>query len=157
MSATTGPTLGDVFRVRRGIATGGNKFFILEHAEARRRRFPDRCLRPILPSPRYLKTTVIDADDTGYPLVDPQLCVIDCEIPEEVLQVRHPALWEYLQTAENLGIKDGYLVQKRSPWYKQERRDPSPFLCTDMGAGPTNRGRFGSFGTGPGRSGRICI
>jgi hypothetical protein len=135
MSAATGPTLGEFFRVRRGIATGGNKFFVLERAEANRRRFPDRYLRPILPSPRYLKTTVIDADDTGYPLIDPQLCVIDCDLPEEVLQDRHPALWQYLQTAEHLGIKDGYLVQKRSPWYKQERREPAPFLCTYMGRG----------------------
>ncbi len=48
---------------------------------------------------------------------------------------RHPALWEYLQTAEALGVKDGYLVGKRTPWYKQEQRPPAPFLCTYMGRG----------------------
>ena len=79
-----GPTLGDFFRIRRGIATGSNKFFILERAEAERRRFPEQYLRPILPSPRRLQTTMIDADPKGYPLLDRPLCVIDCDLPENV-------------------------------------------------------------------------
>jgi len=128
-------TLGDLFRIQRGIATGNNKFFILERSEAVRRGLPQRYLRPILPSPRFLKTTVIEADHGGYPLIEPQLCVIDCDLPEAVLRVQHPALWDYLQTADALGIKDGYLVSKRSPWYRQERREPALFCCTYMGRG----------------------
>jgi predicted RNA methylase len=141
-TSSDGPTLGDLFRIQRGIATGSNKFFILDRREAESRGFPKRYLRPILPSPRFLKTTVIDADQGGYPLIEPQLCVIDCELPEAILQARHPALWEYLQTAEALGVKDGYLVRKRSPWYKQERREPAPFLCTYMGRGSGQKQPF---------------
>lgn len=128
-------TLGDLFRIQRGIATGNNKFFVLGRHEAESHGFPNRYLRPILPSPRFLKTSVIEADQDGYPLIEPQLCVIDCDLPEAVLRVRHRPLWEYLQTAETLGIKNGYLVGKRSPWYRQEQRDPAPFLCTYMGRG----------------------
>jgi adenine-specific DNA-methyltransferase len=135
-------TLGDLFRIQRGIATGNNKFFILERREAESRGFPKRYLRPILPSPRFLKTTLIDADQDGYPLIEPQLCVIDCDLPEAVLPVRHPALWKYLRTADALGIKDGYLVGKRTPWYRQEQRDPAPFLCTYMGRGSDERQPF---------------
>jgi adenine-specific DNA-methyltransferase len=134
-SSGDGPTLGDFFRIQRGIATGSNKFFVLDRRDTERRGFPNRYLRPILPSPRRLKTTVIDADEDGYPLMECQLCVIDCDLPEAVLPVRHPTLWEYLQTAAALGIKDGYLVSKRSPWYRQEQRAPAPFLCTYMGRG----------------------
>ncbi len=130
-----GPNLADFFRIQRGIATGGNKFFVLERADAKRWRLPARCLRPILPSPRHLKATVIEPDDDGYPLIDPQLCLIDCGLPEHIVQARHPALWEYLQTAETLGVRRGYLVGKRTPWYKQEQREPAPFLCTYMGRG----------------------
>lgn len=130
-----GPTLSDFFQIRRGIASGNNKFFILDRAAAQRKQFPARYLRPILPSPRHLKTTIIDADADGYPRLEPQLCIIDCDLPEPVLQTRHPALWEYLQTAEVLGVRDGYLVGKRTPWYKQEQREPAPFLCTYMGRG----------------------
>jgi len=52
---------------------------------------------------------------------------------------RHPALWEYLQTAQALGVKDGYLVGKRTPWYKQKQRAPCPFLCTYMGRGAADK------------------
>jgi hypothetical protein len=130
-----GPTLSDLFRIQRGIATGCNKFFVLDRADAKRRRLPSKYLRPILPSPRHLKATVIRADDDGYPLLETQLCVIDCDLPETAVEVKHPALWEYLQTAEALGILKGYLIGKRRPWYKQEQREPAPFLCTYMGRG----------------------
>jgi hypothetical protein len=142
LSDGTGAKLGDFFRIQRGIATGSNKFFVLDRADARRRGLPNRYLRPILPSPRYLKTTVIDADDDGYPLIPRQLCVIDCELPEPLVAAKHPALWDYLQTASVLGIMDGYLIGKRTPWYKQEQREPAPFLCTYMGRGTHDKQPF---------------
>jgi hypothetical protein len=142
LSDGTGPTLSDLFKVQRGIATGDNKFFVLDRADAKRRGLPAKFLRPILPSPRHLKTTLIESDDDGYPIIDRQLSVIDCDLPEHVLEQRHPALWEYLQTAEALGVKDGYLVGKRTPWYKQEQREPCPFLCTYMGRGSDDKQPF---------------
>ncbi len=137
-----GPMLGDLFRIQRGIATGSNKFFVLERADAARRSLPKDFLRPILPSPRHLKATIIDADEDGYPLIDLQLCVIDCDLPERVVETKYPALWAYLQTADALGIKHGYLVGKRAPWYKQEQRRPAPFLCTYMGRGSDEKQPF---------------
>lgn len=137
-----GPTLGDFFHIQRGIATGSDKFFVLDRSEAARRGFPTRYLRPILPSPRHLKTTVIEADKDGYSLIEPQFVLIDCDLPEEVLRGRHPALWEYLQTGAVLGVRDRYLVSRRSPWYRQEHRDPAPFLCTYMGRGANQKQPF---------------
>lgn len=142
LSDGNGPTLSDFFRIQRGIATGRNKFFVLDCADARRLGLPAKYLRPILPSPRHLRTTVVEGDDDGYPRIDRQLCVIDCDLPEHVVKQRYPALWEYLQTAEALGIMGGYLVGKRSPWYKQEQRSPSPFLCTYMGRGADDKRPF---------------
>lgn len=137
-----GPTLGDFFRIQRGIATGSNKFFVLERTEAIRIGLPKQFLRPILPSPRHLKATIIDAGEDGYPLIDLPLCLIDCELSEPVVEAKYPALWAYLQTAEALGVKDGYLVGKRAPWYKQEQRLPAPFLCTYMGRGAKDKQPF---------------
>lgn len=142
ISDGNGPTLGDFFRVQRGIATGCNKFFVLDRAEAMRLELPSKYLRPILPSPRHLKTTSIDADGDGYPLLDHQLCVIDCNLPEPMVKALYPALWEYLQTAQSLGIMDGYLIGKRSPWYRQEQRESTPFLCTYMGRGSDDKQPF---------------
>ncbi len=137
-----GPTLADVFRIQRGIATGRNKFFVLERADAKRRGLPEPYLRPILPSPRFLREKVIDADGNGYPLIDAQLCLIDCDLPEHLVQERYPALWEYFQKGAAMGIKDGYLIGKRRPWYRQEQRAPAPFLCTYMGRGADDKQPF---------------
>jgi hypothetical protein len=142
LSGGKGPTLGDFFRVQRGIATGCNKFFVLDRAFAVGLGLPGEYLRPILPSPRHLKTTSIDADDDGYPLLDHQLCVIDCNLPEQILRAKHPPLWKYLQTAQSLGIMDSHLIGKRSLWYRQEQREPTPFLCTYMGRGSGDKPPF---------------
>ncbi len=137
-----GPTLGDYFRVQRGIATGCNKFFVLDRVQAQELDLPNKYLRPILPSPRHLKTTKIEANADGYPRLDTQWCVIDCDLPEPTVQDQYPALWSYLQTAQSLGIMDGYLIGKRSPWYRQEQREPTPFLCTYMGRGSNDKQPF---------------
>jgi hypothetical protein len=142
LSDGSGPTLSRFFRIQRGIATGDNKFFVLDRADAKCRGLPAEYLRPILPSPRHLKTTVIDRDDDGYPAIGRQLCVIDCDLAEHIVQKRYPALWKYLQSAEALGVKNGYLVGKRTPWYKQEQRQPSLFLCTYMGRGSDDKQPF---------------
>lgn len=142
LSDGSGPTLGDFFRVQRGIATGCNKFFVLDRAVAASLGLPEKYLRPILPSPRHLKALSIDADSDGYPVLDRQLCVIDCDLPAPMIQALHPALWDYLQTAQSLGVMDGYLIGKRSPWYRQEQRAPTPFLCTYMGRGSDDKQPF---------------
>ncbi len=72
----------------------------------------------------------------------PVMCVIDCDLPEHIVESRHPNLWKYLQTAEGLGILDGYLIGKRKPWYRQEQRESAPFLCTYMGRGSQEKQPF---------------
>ncbi len=137
-----GAAIGDLFRVRRGIATGDNKFFVLDREEVRRQGLPEECLRPILPSPRNLKGTVVEADEDGYPLLERQHCLIDCDLPEHIVEERYPALWRYLQTASARGVRSGYLVSKRNPWYKQEQREACPYLCTYMGRGAAEKKPF---------------
>lgn len=137
-----GPVLGDFFKVQRGIATGCNKFFVLDRGMAKNLGLPEKYLRPILPSPRHLKSTSIEADGDGYPVLDHPLCVIDCNLPEALVKEKHPALWEYLQTAQAMGVMDGHLIGKRSPWYRQEQREPTPFLCTYMGRGSADKPPF---------------
>jgi adenine-specific DNA-methyltransferase len=129
------PTLGDLFQIRRGIATGCNGFFVLEREEVRRLGLRDEYVRPILPSPRVLKATVIESDADGYPQLDPQLCVIDCGLPGEEIRREHPALWRYLQSGVKQGVDARYLPRHRRPWYRQEQRGPAPFMCTYMGRG----------------------
>lgn len=135
-------TLGDLFSIKRGIATGANDFFILAVSEARDLGLPEECLKPILPSPRHLRETIIESDKRGYPVLDTQLCLIDSDEPEETMRVKHEALWKHLESARSRGVTDGYLVQRRSPWYRQEQRSPAPFLVTYMGRGVDEKRPF---------------
>jgi len=126
--------LGDYFRVQRGIATGANKFFILPRPEAETRGFRRDHLTPILPSPRYVDSVTIESDAEGWPSVPRQLALLDASVPLSVLRTIDPQLATYFDTAEP-ALRAGYLVRQRSPWYRQEQRKPSPFMCTYMGRG----------------------
>jgi hypothetical protein len=138
-SKADGPKLGDLFRIQRGIATGCNAFFILERSRASQLGIPTAFLRPILPSPRHLAATVIDSEADGYPKLSPQLCLLDCNLPEDLLATKHLRLWEYLQTADSLDIRKGYILRSRTPWYRQEQRQAAPFFCTYMGRGSKDK------------------
>ena len=141
-AASSGPILGDLFQIQRGIATGCNKFFVLERQDAHRLCLPENFLRPILPSPRQVKNLIIEAHPDGYPRIEPALCLIDCILPEHVVQIEYPTLWRYFQSADEAGIRQGYLISKRSPWYRQEQRATPPFLCTYMGRSTAERSPF---------------
>ncbi len=124
-------TLGDLFTIRRGLVTGSNAFFIMTRAEALRLGLPPRFLKPILPSPRYLKEPIIEGDDARDSAAS--LVLLDCDRPEAEVRSDHPALWAYLQAGVARGLHEGYLTSRRSPWYSQERREVPPFVCTYMG------------------------
>ncbi|MGH9877629.1 MAG: Eco57I restriction-modification methylase domain-containing protein, partial [Nitrososphaerales archaeon] len=47
-------TLSDLFKIKRGLATGANSFFILTEKDIRKHRIPRKFLKPILPNPRFL-------------------------------------------------------------------------------------------------------
>lgn len=126
-------TLGDLFSIKRGLATGSNSFFILDREEALKLGIPEQFLKPILPGSRHLRSCVIESDASGYPKVEKALSLIDCDLPEEEIQARYPSFWEYLEAGKRRNIHTGYLASRRSPWYSQEQRDPPPFLCTYMG------------------------
>ena len=136
--------LGDLFAIKRGLATGDNKFFILEEQRTLELGLSRRFLRPILPSPRYLASDVIVADEAGVPLVPRRLFLIDCPLPLDELERCDPALARYLRTGIDT-VPKGYLCGSRSPWYSQEKRPPAPFLCTYMGRGDDDGKRIFRF------------
>lgn len=131
-SSTLPPRIGDLFTVHRGLATGANTFFIMERSVAAKRGIPEVALRPILPKARALETDVIEREKDGYPRVYPQLCLLDCGLSEEEIGKMYPSLLDYLKTAPEKVMKST-LVRGRKLWYRQEQRQPSPFLCTYMG------------------------
>ncbi len=125
-------TLADFFVIKRGLATGHNKFFILTRDRIRRHELPMKFFRPILPSPRYLAGDEIPVGRDGNPSLLQQNFLLDCHLQEAELRRSYPTLWRYLKTAERT-VGGGYLCRSRSPWYAQENRPAPLILCTYMG------------------------
>ena len=133
--------LADFFHIRRGLATGKNKYFILPIEEIKNRRLPMEAFRPILPSPRYLNETEVFADESGNPILDRQLFLLDCGLSEAEIERRLPMLHEYLEEGKSQGVTNSYLCRSRSPWYAQENRPAAPFLCTYIGRSDKKKGQ----------------
>ena len=129
-----GETLGDFFRIKRGLATGDNSFFIMPLDKIAELGMDMSFFKPILPSPRYLKTDLVYADDNGIPQIEPQYFLLDCELSEREIEEKYPATWDYLQSGiEQTSRK--YLCKSRKKWYWQEQRAATRFLCSYMGRG----------------------
>ncbi len=135
-------TVGDLFIVKRGIATGSNCFFIFARCKAKELELPDQFLKPILPSPRYLKSEIIERYDDGYPQIEKQLVLLDCPLPPEIIKHDYPKLWSYLLQGIEDNIPMGFLTSRRDPWYSQEQRKTAPFLCSYMGRSESRPFRF---------------
>lgn len=138
---TGAPTVSDFFRIKRGIATGDNGYFILDEGEIEARGLPLECFRPILPSPRYVKADEIASDARGVPLLDRRLFLLDPKLPEAEIKSRYPALSAYLDEGRERGLHERYLCRHRAPWYAQENRPPAPIVCTYLGRGDAKSGR----------------
>lgn len=135
-----GLVLGDLFRIKRGLVTGDNRFFILTREQIAQRELPWEFFVPILPSPRYLGSTHIKGDSQGNPMIEKQLFLLDCRLPEDVVKERYPSLWSYLLKGRP-DVASRYLCRHRKPWYSQEDRPAAPFICTYLGRSGKKNGQ----------------
>ena len=138
---TSTPTLADFFKIKRGLATGDNSYFILSAEEIGKRRLPLEAFTPILPSPRYLPTDEIKADHLGVPELDRRLFLLDTRLSEVEIENRFPTLAAYLREGKARDLHSRYLCSHRSPWYAQENRPPPPIVCTYLGRTSSGRER----------------
>jgi adenine-specific DNA-methyltransferase len=138
---STTPTIADFFKIKRGLATGDNGYFILTLDQIRARNLPLEAFRPILPSPRHLPDDTIEADAKGQPLLDRRLFLLDTTLTEPEIEQRYPPLFAYLQEGRERSLHNRYLCKHRALWYAQENRPPAPIICTYLGRGDTVRKR----------------
>ena len=128
-----GATIADLFDVKRGLATGCNRFFVLTPEQVSENQILPEFLTPILPAPRHLPVNEIHADAFGNPALERKLFLLNCRLPESQVSLQFPALARYLEKGRMQGVPERYLSRNRSPWYAQEQRPAAPFLCTYMG------------------------
>lgn len=136
-----GLKLGDFFHIKRGIATGDNKYFILSEKEVISRNLPIELLTPILPSPRYLQHDEVKRRNDGSPDIDQRRFLLDTKLSEMEIIASYPTLFMYLEEGKARGVNQRYLCRHRTPWYSQENRPPAPIVCTYLGRSDTKNGR----------------
>lgn len=107
----SGPRLGDRFRVRRGVATGANDFFVLDAARVKGLGIPARHLVPCVAGPRDLSPRFLLRVAGGRP---------------------GRAVERYLAEGQALGLDARYLCRTRDPWYRVEAVAPAPLLLGYM-------------------------
>jgi len=133
LSVSAGIRLKDLFTVRRGIATGANDYFIIDQATIDKYEIPRQYLKPILPSPRYVRDPVIEAAFDGTPKVERFGYLLDCTASPDEIKRNYAGLWSYLEEGVAQGLPERHLCSQRDAWYFQEKREPAPFIVSYMG------------------------
>lgn len=109
--------IGDVFRVRRGVATGANSFFVLSEEAAKAASVAGdeliRVVRTLSPRPGQ--------DSKG-------LLWVAKEEPSAGSLVR-------IRQGEELGLDRRYLCRARNPWWRIKVPEPPRYLLSYMGRG----------------------
>jgi len=125
--------LGDFFRIKRGIATGANSFFVMTQEKAAKLEIPSEFLKPVLPPPRWLNVDTVEAGSEGNPVLEQKMFLLSCTLSEEAVRTTYQSLWNYLKYGIEQKINERYICRHRTPWYSQENRPPAPLLFNILG------------------------
>ncbi len=125
----TSRVLGDYFKAKRGIATGGNSFFIRPRNEWHKAGISDEWLSPILPSPRIFHLLEVTSDESGWPKESDDALL---SIPKSSTYPELPSsIQNYLANCPEK-IRNSYILRHRTPWYSIGKTMSAPIICTYM-------------------------
>ena len=125
--------LRSLFRVRRGVATGANSYFVMSQKDAKDRGLETWCVRVIAHASEILEAKGLVRTGANRMLL---------LSPDGIVRRRDfPLLNSYLAQGEHPRgglprIKDRYLCQQRDPWWQVERPNPAPVITTYMARRP---------------------
>lgn len=122
-------TIGSYFKIKRGIATGDNSFFIINEETRVRYNIPKTVLSPLIPPPRKLKSNIYTVND----LSSDGLYLITCHESLDVIKDKYEGLYNYIEKGLHDGVNLRANCRNRTPWYGLERRDVPPILVSYMG------------------------
>ncbi len=128
--------LSDYLRIRRGIATGANDFFLIDEATRDRWELPDEVLSPALASARDLPDGVVTTAHWERLRDAGRRCwLLDCDRPMD--ELRGTGLHAYLREGERLGVHRRFNCRSKTPWYRVEAVPAPEIIVTYMQRGAT--------------------
>jgi adenine-specific DNA-methyltransferase len=130
--ATTGDRpLSDFGRVRRGVATGANSFFVVSEEIRKSWALPDSVLLPLLQRTVDYESDVVSTN--SMETLDPSRRKCLLRVTHEESQI--PEVAAYLADGEQKGTHTGVLCQARARWYDLAREVDIP----DVIIGPASK------------------
>lgn len=114
-------------RVKRGVATGANEFFILSDDERKKWKIHQKYLRPIIANSRFVPfVDITEADLRSLCREGMKTWLLDINLPIEELEC-DPVV-KYLAYGQRRGFNKRYLTKTRDLWYSQEHRAIPPII-----------------------------
>lgn len=128
--------LADYLRVRRGIATGANGFFVLRQQDVDAWDIERRFLKPVVASARDLPSGSLSRAAWRRLRDEGRRCwLLDCPLGEHELSGLHVAA--YLGEGLRRGVYERFNCRTRNPWYRMEKVAPPDIIVTYMNRGQT--------------------
>jgi SAM-dependent methyltransferase len=129
-ASSGGTALGELFQVRRGIATGDNGFFVMSWTEARHRGLVSLA-RPVISSGREI------LDSGGTIGAETRNCIVMLprsfeDLPAPVAQ----AAQRFVAEGEGRNVHRRYLCAHRNPWWWLGSPRPAPIVVSYMARRP---------------------
>jgi len=124
--------LGDIARVRRGVATGASAFFFITDAQRNEYSLPQQALRRALVKPAHcpdIRFDVCAHDALGFAGLPRWLL----DLNDSDLALTNEAVTAYLARGRELGVDKGYLTSHRPKWYLVEQVQAADLLLVPVG------------------------
>lgn len=117
-------TIGSLFKVSRGFATGANGYFLMTKEEAERRGLS-----------RWAKPAITQASEiisSGGTVRDTPERRVVIDIPKDIDRAAEPAADAWLKEGEAAQIDQGYLCSHRKPWWRIGLLPAAPIVASYM-------------------------
>lgn len=116
--------------VKRGIATGGNEFFVLRPSDARNHSLAAENLVDCIASAASAPSLIFDDVQLKSLHAKDKPCYLFNGFGAETDSAQ-----KYVRYGQELGIDQRYLTRMRKPWYRLESRRPASLLLAVFGRG----------------------
>lgn len=128
--------LSDYIRVRRGMATGSNEFFVLPQSAVEDWKIEDKYLLPVVASARDLPDGDLTVEAWEALRHRGRPCWV-LAINEPLYALKGTNVLRYLEHGVRQGVNERFNCRTRNPWYKPENVAPPDIIITYMNRGRT--------------------
>lgn len=112
-------------KVKRGIATGANDFFVFNKEKIEKTRIPKEYFEICICKANYINSSFLDSDT---------ICKLESNNSDiYLLNTYHDSnlnLRKYIKHGEKKGYDLRYITKNRTPWYSMESKEKSPILVS---------------------------